>query len=282
MFCIHVDDFAVAASDNSLIDDLVTALKLKYIIKESESLEDFLGVHMEQVDGRLHLSQPGLIKKFVTTAELQDSKRSVRIPMRTDWNEVEQDKAARCEGGIFRTLLGMLIFLLRTRPDIAFAVNTLATRCAGATLRDLDAIHEVILYLKCTAHLELSYNPADPDQCHTVGRLYGWADAAYACHRDGKSHSGMCLSYGLPGTGKFSSTSKKQSLVCLSSTEAELYAAVEATKDIIFCRAILAELGFHQLHPTTLYVDNTSLLTLASKYSGNAKRVRHFLVRLNF
>ena len=37
MFCIHMDDFAVAASDNSLIDDLVTALKLKYIIKESES-----------------------------------------------------------------------------------------------------------------------------------------------------------------------------------------------------------------------------------------------------
>ena len=55
--------------------------------------------------------------------------------MRTDWNEFEQDK-----GGIFRTLLGMLIFLLRTRPHIAFAVNTLATRCAGATLRDLDAI----------------------------------------------------------------------------------------------------------------------------------------------
>ena len=68
----------------------------------------------------------------------------------------------------------------------------------------------------------------------------------------------MCLSYGLPCTGKFSSTSKEQSLVCLSSTEAELYAAVEATKDIIFWRAILAELGLHQLHPTTLYVDNTS------------------------
>ena len=39
-----------------------------------------------------------------------------------------------------------------------------------------------------------------------------------ACHSDGKSHSGMCLSYGLPGTGKFSSTNKKRSLVCLSST----------------------------------------------------------------
>ena len=45
---------------------------------------------------------------------------------------------------------------------------------------------------------------------------------------------------------------------------------------------ILAELGYTQLHPTTLYVDNTSLITLASKYSGNAKRVKHFLVRVNF
>ena len=44
---------------------LVTALKLKYIIKESESLEDFLGVHMEQVDGRLNLSQPGLLDQEV-------------------------------------------------------------------------------------------------------------------------------------------------------------------------------------------------------------------------
>ena len=70
---------------------------------------------MELVDGRLHLSQPGLIKKLITTAELQDNKRSVRIPIRTDWNEDEQDKTARCEGGIFRTLLVSLwhVSLLR-------------------------------------------------------------------------------------------------------------------------------------------------------------------------
>ena len=48
----------------------------------------------------------------------------------------------------------------------------------------------------------------------------------------------------------FTSTSKKQSIVCLSSTEAELYAAVEATKDIIYLRNILAELGYTQLQPT--------------------------------
>ena len=53
-------------------------------------------------------------------------------------------------------------------------------------------------------------------------------------------------------------------------------------KDIIYLRNILAELGYTQLQPTTLYVDNLSMITLASKYSGNAKRVKHFLVRINF
>ena len=64
--------------------------------------------------------------------------------MRADWNDAEQDAAPLCEGNNYRTLLGMLIFLLRTRPDIAYAVIRLATRCVGATTKDMDAITEVV------------------------------------------------------------------------------------------------------------------------------------------
>jgi hypothetical protein len=70
--------------------------------------------------------------------------------------------------------------------------------------------------------------------------------------------------------------------VTLSSTEAELYAAVEATKDVIWFRELLAEIGFVQSEPTIIFVDNASLITLASAFSGNHKRVKHFLVRLNY
>jgi hypothetical protein len=68
MFGIHVDDFAVAATDDTPIDQLCTDLKNTYIVKESDTLEDLLRVHMEQEYGRLHLSQPGLIKKLIATA----------------------------------------------------------------------------------------------------------------------------------------------------------------------------------------------------------------------
>jgi len=73
-------------------------------------------------------------------------------------------------GDNYRTLLGMLtIFLFRTRPKIAYSVNRLATRTVGATVKDMDAVYEIILYLKCTAHLELTYLSgcvARPARCH--------------------------------------------------------------------------------------------------------------------
>lgn len=74
MFCIHVDDFAVAAADPSLIDTLCTALREKYIVKERVTLEDFLGVHMEQ---ELFLSQPGLISEVIAIASLKEDTRVV-------------------------------------------------------------------------------------------------------------------------------------------------------------------------------------------------------------
>ena len=68
-------------------------------------------------------------------------------------------------------------------------------------------------------------------------------------------------------TGKFYAASQKQKITTLSSTEGETYAATEAAKDIIFFRNVLAELGFPQFHPTPLYIDNKSTITLGSNFA---------------
>ena len=57
--------------------------------------------------------------------------------MREDFSDEFQDDSPPCDPTKYRSLLGMLIFLLRSRPDIAYAVNRLATRSIGATERDL-------------------------------------------------------------------------------------------------------------------------------------------------
>ena len=59
---------------------------------------------------------------------------------------------------------------------------------------------------------------------------------------------------------------------------------VEATKDILWIRNryLLEEIGFPQLGPTILKVDNSGAVTIASKYSGNHKRINHFIIKVHF
>ena len=83
-------------------------------------------------------------------------------------------------------------------------------------------------------------------------------------------------------TGVFHARSQKQKMVTLSSTEAEVYAAIECTKDIIFFRDLLKEIGHEQLAPTTPHVDNKSAIALSQPLTGEHRKVRHFMTRLRF
>ena len=112
-------------------------------------------------------------------------------------------------------------------------------------------------------------------------KLSCYVDASYATHPDSKSHTGYCFSLG-DSLAMFYSRTFKQTNVTLSSTEAENADAFEATKEIIWFRELLAELGFPQLEPTLVFADNASMITLAKDFSGNHKRVKHYMTRINF
>jgi len=157
----------------------------------------------------------------------------------------------------------------------------MTTRVAQATVKDYDALHRIAAYLFHTSHYELVYTGSNVTHRTAITELIAYSDAAFIAHSDSKSHTGICFTLG-SNTGCFHARSQKQTLVTLSSTESEMHAAVDAVKDIIYFRNLLHELGFPQLHPTVLHVDNKSMIALATAFSGNHKRVRHFLNRIHF
>ena len=236
-FCIHVDDFAIAASHQELITELCDLLKEKYTITETDNLESFLGIHIVRDHERLYLSQPGHIAKCAREAGITAATKPFYIPMSPSFNDADQDQSVAGDKGKFATLLGMLIFLLRTRPDVAYAVNRLATRASHCTQKDYECLCQVANYLYTTAHLELVYNTRDEDQRSAVVQLFAYSDAAFLTHADSKSHSGIHFALGRE-TGVFHARSQKQKMVTLSSTEAEVYAAIECAKDAIFFRDV--------------------------------------------
>ena len=164
VFCIHVDDFAIAASHQHLIDQLKSDLKdNKYIITESDSLETFLGVHIHSQRTGIYLSQPGHLAKIFECAKLSD--KGSDTPMSADFSDGVQDNSPLLSTSkdavedkslaYFQHLLGMIMFVVRTRPDIAYAVNRMTMRTSKATEKDIKCLKRIAAYLYQTRHLEL-------------------------------------------------------------------------------------------------------------------------------
>jgi hypothetical protein len=278
---VHVDDFVVAASTPALLARFVRDMELTYVVSVTHDVQHFLGLHTQEFPcGARLMSQPGLLTKlFDKHPSVADLPRFPSVPMSSLFNDDTQSDSPPCDRTAYMELLGSLLFLVKTRPDISFAVNRLSMRSTVATQADLAALHRILAFLYHTRTRGITLRPMvlPAHMC-----LAAWCDASYALHSDGRSQTGYAFTFVDSQSGMFYSRSTKQSNVTLSSTEAELYAAVEATKDIIWFRGLLAEIGFPQTSPTPLYVDNASMMVLASSYSGNHKRVKHFLVRLNF
>lgn len=282
MMVVHVDDFAIASSSPILTTELLNVLRERYTFTVSDSLESYLGIHITYHDnGSVLFTQPKRVDELIAEYHLNAAPFPT-IPMASTFNDSEQNDAPPADYKQFMTLLGKLIYIIKTRPDIAYSVNRLATRATYATTKDYRCLLRIVSYLAGTRSLGLLFQGTSDADSAAATRLHCWVDAAYASHPDSKSHTGYCFSLGGPNMGMFYSRSFKQANVTLSSTECENAAAVEATKEVVWFRQLLAELGFPQLEPTIIFADNASMITLADDYSGNHKRVKHYLTRVNF
>jgi hypothetical protein len=200
IFCIHVDDFAIAASHQYLIQQLKDDLRDNgYIITESDTLETFLGMHIHSQRSGIYLSQPGHLAKIFSCAKASD--KGADTPMSAEFSDIAQDNSpplSRSKDApedksleYFQYLLGMIMFVVRTRPDIAYAVNRMAMRTSKATEKDIKALTRIAAYLYQTRHLELVYSKGTGSPS-----LYAYSDASFISHSDGKSHMGFCIGYG--------------------------------------------------------------------------------------
>ncbi|CAB1112338.1 unnamed protein product [Ectocarpus sp. CCAP 1310/34] len=138
------------------------------------------------------------------------------------------------EGGEWpvREAIGSMMWVSTfSRPDVSFAVRAVARHAHAPAKRHWDAIQKILGYLKGTRDLGITY------QRESGLGLAVYVDASYADTEDRRSVSGLATTVG--GT-VVSHGSKTQSIVSLSSTEAEYIAAGEGVKEALFVRAVLS------------------------------------------
>ena len=171
----------------------------------------------------------------------------------------------------YQEIIGCLLFIsTQTRPDIAASVGIICRLASNPKAEHFVAAKRVLRYLRGTSDMALVLNLQS-------STLVSFADDNWGSDTvDRKSTSGIVMFIGgCPVVWKMS----KQSVVALSSSEAEFVAAREAVKQILWMRHILGELGLAQDEPTVLYQDNQG--SMAWETTG-IRRAKHVAIRGNF
>ena len=169
------------------------------------------------------------------------------------------------------------MYILKTRPDIGFAVSSAATKSTNPDTVDWMELRTILHYLFNTRNygLVLEKLPKGSEL-----ELVMCEDAGYLTHPDSRSHTCFNLRFGKQGS--FHTKSVKQSTIATSSTHAESIGMSSGLKECIFVEGICDEIGRPIKKPILVLEDNAALITLMTQDTGISKRTKHFLMLLNW
>jgi hypothetical protein len=202
-----------------------------------------------------------------------DDCKPVSIPLATGEKLKKVDGSELADEGLYRRIVGSLLYLTATRPDLMYAASLLSRFMTGPTKIHMGAAKRVLRYVQGTLSYGIEYVR---DQSTT---LIGFCDADWAgSEDDSRSTSGYAFSF---GSGVFSWSSVKQNTVALSTAEAEYISASEATAQAIWLRFVLDDFGEMQAEATPLFYDNMSAISMARNPVFH-QRTRHINRRYHF
>jgi hypothetical protein len=165
------------------------------------------------------------------------------------------------------------MYLVNTRPDICFVMNTLSQYMVESRSVHMVGAKHILRYVAGTVDFGLNYVKGDGVW------LVGYIDSDCAgCAANRKITSGCCFSLGSALVSWFS---WKQKSVALSSAEAEYMAANQASCEAIWLRKMLVGLFGQEMSPTVIHCDNQSCIKLSENLVFH-DRSKHIEIRYHF
>jgi hypothetical protein len=251
---IYVDDIVYTGSSGRLLSEFKREMMQRYEMPDLGLLHHFLGMGILQTDQGVFIHQGKYAKSLLSKFGLDDCK-PVSIPLATSEKLKKVDGSELVDEGLYRRIVGSLLYLTATRPDLMYAASLLSRFMTGPTKIHMGVAKRVLRYVQGTLSYEIEYVR---DQSAT---LIGFCDADWAgSEDDSRSTSGYAFSF---GSGVFSWSSVKQNTVALSIAEAEYVSTSEATAQAIWLRFVLDDFGEMQAEAIPLFCDNMSAISMA-------------------
>ncbi|XP_044428537.1 uncharacterized mitochondrial protein AtMg00810-like, partial [Triticum aestivum] len=255
LLLLYVDDMLITGDDQKYIAFVKRKLSKQFKMSDLGSLSYFLGIGVDHTEEGYYLSQHRYTQDLISRSALSDT-RTAATPMELHLQLCPSDGILLEDPSRYCHLVGSLVYLTVTRPDITHAVHILSKFLSAPTSVHYSHLLRVLRYLRGTSSRQLFYASSNQLQLHA------YSDSTWASDPvDRHSVTGYCL---FLGTSLIAWKSKKQTAVSRSSAEAELRAIATTTSEIVWLRWLLADLGVSCDAPTSLICDSIAAIQIAN------------------
>jgi hypothetical protein len=250
---IHVDDIIFGSTNDALSHEFTTMMSRKFEVSMIGELNFFLGFQIKQMGHGTFVSQDKYLKDILKKFDMENCKPNKTL-MATNAHLNLDVKGKSVDQSLYRSMIGSLLYLTTSRPDIMFSMYLCACFQANSKESHLKALKRILKYLKHTPNIGLLYSKgANPT-------LIGFSDSDFVRSLvDHKSTSRACH---FLGCSLVSWSSKKQNSVVLSTTEAEYIAAGSCCTQILYLKQSLVNYNI-KLGSVPLLCDNESIVKIA-------------------
>ena len=268
---VHVDDMLLASKSTALVNSVKSMLAGKFDVRDLGDARLFCGIAIERdrAGRTLKIHQlsacTDLAVKFDMTAG-----KACKVPLDPS-NRLVREGVSMHDPVRYQELVGALLYLSTcTRPDIAHSVGVLSRYMAAPTDEHWRAALRVLRYVYSTRSMGIVYGKS--------AELHGYCDADFAGDIDtARSTTGYVF---LLNGGAIHWQSRLQQTVALATTEAEYMSASNATREALWLRTLVADLGV-PVATVRMHTDNQS--ALAQMHHQSVKRKsKHIHVMYHF
>ncbi|WJX50083.1 hypothetical protein P8452_36436 [Trifolium repens] len=250
IICLYVDDLLVTGSSLVEIKNFKSQMQSEFEMTDLGKLTYFLGMEL------------------LETSRVTPADTKVKIE--------DDDTSEAVDSTMFRQLVGSLRYLCQSRPDISYAVGYISRFMSKPLKSHFLAAKRILRYINGTVHYGVLF-PYSSNR-ETL-ELVGFSDADWCGDKiERKSTSGYLFKFqGAP----VSWCSKKQSVIALSSCEAEYVAGSLASCQANWLQSLLSEMGIIEDITVVLNLDNKSAINLAKNPISHGKS-KHIETRFHF
>ncbi|GJT73961.1 putative ribonuclease H-like domain-containing protein [Tanacetum coccineum] len=270
---VYVDDIIFGSTNKSWCDEFEALMQSRFQMSSMGELTFFLGLQVKQNKEGIFISQDKYVAEILKKFDLVHVKAAI-TPMETKLPLTKDEEAFDVDVHLYRSMIGSLMYLTASRPDIMYAVCVCSRFQVTPKTSHLNAVKRIFKYLKGKPNLGLWYPRESPLD------LEAFSDSDYGgSNLDRKSTTGGCQ---FLGQRLISWQCKKQTIIATSTTEAEYVAAANCCGQVLWVQNQLLDYGFNFMN-TKIHIDNESTICIVKNpvYHSKTKHIeiRHHFIR---